>query len=76
MNKGQLLKHFRKSNEGKVYFYDNCNGSVILNNIDATLKIEEQIGDSVVSNTDTTSALTGKKQKHLETLRKQTKVWN
>lgn len=74
MNKGQLLKNFRKSTEGKVYFYDNCTGFVILNNIDATLKIEEQIGDSVVSNTDTTSALTGKKQKHLETLRKQTKV--
>ena len=73
MNKGQLLKNFRKSTEGKVYFYDNCTGFVILNNIDATLKIE-QIGDSVVSNTDTTSALTGKKQKHLATLRKQTKV--
>ena len=73
MSKGQLLKNFRKSTEGKVYFYDNCNGFVILNNIDATLKIE-QIGDSVVSNTDTTSALTRKKQKHLATLRKQTKV--
>lgn len=73
MSKGQLLKNFRKSTEGKVYFYDNCTGFVILNNIDATLKIE-QIGDSVVSNTDTTSALTGKKQKHLATLRKQTKV--
>ena len=73
MSKGQLLKNFRKSTEGKVYFYDNCTGFVILNNIDTTLKIE-QIGDSVVSNTDTTSALTGKKQKHLATLRKQTKV--
>ena len=62
-----------QSAENKVYYYDKGAGLVILHNKDAIRKIEEQIGESVVSNTGPTSALTGKIQKHLATLRKQQK---
>ena len=47
------------------------NGCVF--NKDIIQNIVEQIGESVVSNTDPTSALTNKIQKHLATLRKQKK---
>ena len=40
-------------------------GFVILNNKDVIRKIEEQIRESVVSNTDLTFAITSKIQKHL-----------
>ena len=62
-----------QSAENKVYYYDKGAGLVILHNKDAIRKIEEQIGESVVSNTGPTSALIGKIQKHLATLRKQQK---
>ena len=50
--------------------YDKGTGFLILNNEDAIQKIGEQIGES---NTDPTSAITSKIQKHLATLRKQQK---
>ena len=46
------LKELSQSTENKVYSYDKGTGFVILNNKDAIRKIEEQIGESVVSNTD------------------------
>ena len=49
-----------------------CNS--LNNNKDTIQKIEEQIRKSVVSNTNPTSALTSKNQKHLTTLRKQQKL--
>ena len=64
------LKELSQSTENKVYSYDKGTGFVLLNNKDATRKIEEQIRDSVVSNTDPTSALTNKIRKHLATLHK------
>ena len=67
------LKELSQSTENKVYSYDKGTGFVILNNKDAIRKIEEQIGESVVSNTDPTTALTNQIQKHLATLRKQQK---
>ena len=67
------LKELSQSNVKKVYSYDKGTGFVILNNKDAIQKIEEQIGESIVSNTDPTPALTSKIQKHLATLRKQQK---
>ena len=67
------LKELSQSNVKKVYSYDKGTGFVILSNKDAIQKIEEQIGESIVSNTDPTPALTSKIQKHLATLRKQQK---
>ena len=67
------LEELSQSTENKVYSYDKGTGFVILNNKDAMRKIEEQIGESVVSNTDPTSSLTSKIQNHLATLRKQQK---
>ena len=67
------LTELLQSAENKVYSYDKGTGFVFLYNKDAMQKIEEQIKESVVSNTDPTSALTGKIQKHLATLRKQQK---
>ena len=62
------LKDLSQSTENKG------NGFVILSNKDALQKIEEQIGESVVSNTDPTSALRSRIQKHLTALCKQQKV--
>ena len=70
----KALKELSKSTENKVYSYDKSNGFLILNNKDAMKKIEEKIGESVVSNTDPTSALTSTIQKHLAVLRKQQKL--
>ena len=67
------LKELSQSTENKVYSYDKGTVFVILKNKDAIWKIEEQIRESVVSNTDSTSAVTSKIQKHLATLRKQQK---
>ena len=64
MSKGQLLKNFRKVLKIKFIL------TIILNNKDNMQKIEEQLGESVVSNTDPASALTGKIKNHLPTLRK------
>ena len=64
------MKNFRKVLKIKFILKT---GFVILNNKDAMQKIEEQIRESVVSNTDPTSAPTSKIQKHLATLRKQQK---
>ena len=49
MNKRTALKELLQSTENKVYSYDKDNNFVILNNKDAIQKIEEQIGESVVS---------------------------
>ena len=68
------LKEVSQSTDSEVYSYDKGTGFVILKNKDAIRKIEEQIGESAVSNTDLTSALTSKNQKHLATLRKQQKL--
>ena len=68
-----VLKELSESTENKVYSYDKGIGFVILNNKDAIQKIEEQIGESAVPNTNPTSALTSKIQKHLVTLCKQQK---
>ena len=65
------LKQLSQSTENKIYLYNKDTGLVILNNKDAIQKIEEQIEESVVSNTDPTSGLTIKIQKHIATLRKQ-----
>ena len=65
------LKELSQSTEKNVYSYDKGNGFVVLKNKDAMQKIEEQIGESVVSNTDPTSALKSKIQKHLAALCKQ-----
>ena len=67
------LKELSQSNVKKVYSYDKGTGFVILNNKDAIQKIEEQIGESTVSNTDPIPARTTKIQKHLATLCKQKK---
>ena len=64
------LKELLQSTENKVYSYDKGTGFVILNNKEAIQKIEEQIGESVVSSTDPTSALTSKTQIHLATFGK------
>ena len=61
------LKELSQSTENKVYSYDKGISFVILNNKDPIRKIKEQIGDSVVSKTDPTSALTSKTQKYLAT---------
>ena len=68
-----LLKQLLQRTENKVYSYDKGTGFVILNNKDAIRKIEEQIGESVVSSTDPKFALLCKIQKHLAILRKQQK---
>ena len=49
MSKRTALKELLQSTENKVYSYDKDNNFVILNNKDAIQKIEEQIGESVVS---------------------------
>ena len=67
------LKELSQSTGNKFHSYDKGTGYVILNNKDAIGKIEEEIGESVVSDTDPTSALTSKFQKHLATLCKQQK---
>ena len=67
------LKELSQSIVKKVYSYDKGTSFVILNNKDAIQKIEEQIGESIVSNTDPTPALTSKIKKHLTTPRKQQK---
>ena len=67
------LKELSQSSVKKVYFYDKGTGFVILNNEDTIQKIEEQIRESIVSNTDPTPALTSKIQKHLATFCKQQK---
>ena len=53
------LKELSQIIENKVYSYDKGIGFVTLNK-DTIRKIEEQIGESVVSNTDPTSPLTSK----------------
>ena len=67
------LKELSQSTENKVYSYDKGTVFVIVKNKDAIRKIEEQIRESVVSNTDSTSAVTSKIQKHLANLGKQQK---
>ena len=67
------LKQLSQSTEDKVYSYDKCTSYAILNNKDAIQKAEEQIRESVVSNTDPRSPPTSKIQKHLATLCKQQK---
>ena len=67
------LKELSQNTENKVYSYDKGTGFVILKKRDAIRKIEEQIRESVVSNTDSTSAVTSKIQKHLANLGKQQK---
>ena len=63
------LKELSRSTENTVYSsFDKGIDFVILK-----LKIEEQIGKSIVSNTNPTSTLTNKIQNHLVTLRKQQK---
>ena len=63
------LKELSRSTENTVYSsFDKGIDFVILK-----LKIEEQIGKSIVSNTNPTSTLTNKIQNHLATLRKQQK---
>ena len=64
------LKELSQSTENKVYSYDKGTVFVIVKNKDAIRKIEEQIRESVVSNTDPISAHTSKIQKYLATLRK------
>ena len=54
------LKQLWQSTEEKVYSYDKDTSFVILNNKDAIQKIEEQIRESVVSNTDPRSPLPSK----------------
>ena len=71
-----VLKEPPQSTESKVYYYDKGTGFAILNSKDAIHKIEEQIGESTVANTDPTSALTSKIRKHFATLRKQQKFEN
>ena len=65
MEQRATLKELSQSTENKVYSYDKGTSFVILNNKDPIGKIEEQIGDSVVSKTDPTSVLTSKTQKYL-----------
>ena len=67
------LKELSQSTENKVYSYDKGTVFVTVKNKDAIRKIEEQIRESVVSNTDSTSAVTSKIQKHLANLGKQQK---
>ena len=63
------LKELSQSTENTVYSsFDKGIDFVILKP-----KIEEQIGKSIVSNTNPTSTLTNKIQNHLSTLRKQQK---
>ena len=63
------LKELSRSTENKVYSsFDKGIDFVTLKP-----KIEEQIGKSIVSNTNPTSTLTNKIQNHLATLRKQQK---
>ena len=62
-----------QSTDNKVYSYHKGSGFVIRSNNDAIWKIEEQIGESVVYNTDPTSALTSKTKKHIAMLRLQQK---
>ena len=62
-----VLKEFLLSTENKIYSYDKDTGFVILSKKDAIQKIEEQIEESAVSNTDLTSAVTSKIPKHLAT---------
>ena len=63
------LKELSRSTENTVYSsFDKGIDFVILKP-----KIEEQIGKSIVSNTNPTSTLTNKIQNHLATLRKQQK---
>ena len=57
------LKELSQNTENKVYSYDKDTGFVILKKTDAIRKIEEQIRESVVSNTDPISAHTSKIQK-------------
>ena len=52
------LKELSQIIENKVYSYDKGTDFVTLNNKDIIQKIEEQIGESVVSNTDPASPLT------------------
>ena len=54
------LTELSQSTENKAYYYDKGTGFVIINNKDAIPKIAEQIGESAISNTDPTSALTSK----------------
>ena len=67
------LSEISQCTENKVCFYDKGNGFVILNKKDAIQKIEEQVREFVVSNTEPISALTSKIRKHLASLRKQQK---
>ena len=57
------LKELSQNTENKVYSYDKGTGFVILNNKDAIRKTEEQIRESIVSNTDPTSVKVKKKRK-------------
>ena len=54
------LKQLSQNTEKKVYSYNNGTGFVILNNKDTIQKIEEQLGESVVSNADPTFTCTYK----------------
>ena len=60
---GIALKELSQNTENKVYSYDKGTGFVILNNKDAIRKTEEQIRESIVSNTDPTSVKVKKKRK-------------
>ena len=67
------LKELSQRAENKVYFYNMDKGFVIPNKKDTIHKIEEQIGESLVSDTDLTSVFTSIIQKHLWALGKQQK---
>ena len=55
--KRTALKELSQSTGNKVYSYNKGTDFVILNNNDFIQKIEEQIGESVISNTNPISAL-------------------
>ena len=65
MHKIQFRGNFREALKIKFILTTKANGFVILNNKDSIPKIEEQIGESAVSNISPISALTSKTQKHL-----------
>ena len=60
------LKELSQSNVKKVYSYDKGTSFVILSNKDAIQKIEEQIGESIVSNKNTLQLSVNNKSLKLE----------
>ena len=56
----KALKKLLQSTENKVYSFDKGNSFVVHNNKEVTQETEEKIGESVISDTDPTSALTSK----------------